>query len=383
MAHNYTPVPTTHTTFPLPDDGDPALAASVNSPIEDLADCVAYGIFPMAAGGTIVLGGTLVWSGTAIYHNVTSVEFGGSVTIGGGPGAYSLLVARDASFIEDVSLGSSAADAITINGTLTVQNNAQIGNSGTDALDVRSAATFNGTANFVSPVEFFSAVTVNEDGALTCDGTATFNGNVTIGSGSDDSLDVLSTTLFRGQVTIGNDSGSEGFTVNSPTNFEDTVEFNANVQIGTSGTELNVNAPTLFRSDVTLGNSSADDVEVIGSCDIQNLAAAMGFTGSGRIPLRPVLVPNSNTTYTVSSGNFFHMVGTTLTATRDYTFDGSSAVDGDHFIFVSRDEAFDIDLQVTVDGGFITGTTLPAAGDKIVIFVRTAGSWVMAVRLVA
>lgn len=381
MAHNYTPSATYHATYPVPDDGDPAIAASVNSPLEDLADGLAYGVGPMASGGTIVLGGALAWSGTAIYHNVTSVEFGGSVTIGGGPGAYTLLVARDASFTEDVSLGSSAADAITINGTLSVTANATIGVSGSSALSVIASTTFSNNVTFNGAVS--SAFTFEVTGTLECDGAATFNGNVTIGDSSSDSLDVLSTVLLRGQVTIGNDSGSEGFTVNSPTNFEDTVEFNANVEVGNSGTELNVNAPTLFRSDVTLGNSSADDVEIIGSCDIQNLAAAMGFTGSGRVPLRPVLVPNSNTTYTVSSGNIFHMVGTTLTATRDYTFDGSSAVDGDHFIFVSRDEAFDIDLQVTVDGSFVTGTTLPAAGDKIVIFVRTAGSWVMAVRLVA
>src|SRR5687768_5376951 len=129
MAHNYTPTATYHATYPVPDDGDPAIAASVNSPLGDLADGLAYGVGPMAQGGTIVLGGELEFTGNL-------VTFSGGIDVRTQPSFFH----SAATFNDDVTLGSSAADAISVLGTLGVNGNATFGLNGGNQLNVISGA---------------------------------------------------------------------------------------------------------------------------------------------------------------------------------------------------------------------------------------------------
>jgi hypothetical protein len=357
MAHNYTPVALYHATIAVPDDGDPAIAASVNSPLEDVADGLAYIAGPFAGGGTVVLGGSVTLSGTAMVFDIDDTSFGGNAIFGANPGN-TFTVNSTAAFASNTSLGSSAADTIQVNGTLGVIGNASFGINGGNQLNVISSATFSNNVTFNGAVE--SAGTLEVTGTLEVDGTAVFTGNVQIGDATADSLEVYSTTLFRSSVTIGNDAGTELLTVNAPTTFEDTVDFNANVEIGSSGTELNVNAPTLFRSNVTLGNGSSDDITVIGSCDIQNLSEPMGFTGVGRVPRKTALAGNEDVTLEPGEANTVYF--TAITADRVATI-GTGAVSGDQFyIFLSKDSTNNMTLTINDEDG-----------DRIVELVSLSG----------
>jgi hypothetical protein len=372
MASNYDPTPLYHATIAEPDDGDPAIAASVNSPLSDLADGLCYIAEPFAVGGTVVLGGSVTLSGTAMIFDIDDTSFGGNAIFGANPGN-TFTVNSTAAFASNTSLGSSAADTIQVNGTLGVIGNASFGLNGGNQLNVISSATFSNNVTFNGAVE--SAGTFEITGTLEVDGEATFDGDVTIGATSGStSLEVYASVLFRNVVTIGNDSGPEGLTVNCATSFEDTVDFNANVEIGSSGTELNVNAPTLFRSNVTLGNGSSDDITVIGSCDIQNLSEPMGFTGDGRVGVRPALAGNTDVTLNVSDANYVYF--SNITADRTATI-GTGATEGDYFqIFLSKDSTNNATLRIEDEDGDLIIELISLAGeDSWTRIVKFSDGW--------
>lgn len=366
MTTNYTPVPTYHATYPLPDDGEPAVVASVNTPMEDLADGLRYIAGPFANGGTVVMGGEVELTG-----NLLTIS--GGLDVRTQPSFFH----SDVTFNEDVTLGSSVGDTINVNGTLNILNNCVVGASSGDVFLITATSTFNGNVDLNGTTSIDGALTISGDATIS--GEVEFTGTVTIGStGSADSLDVYSNTLFHRDVTIGDDSGTETFTVNSPTSFEDAVTFNDDVTIG-AGNNLICGGTATFTGDVTLGNSSGDDINLLGSTTIITLANALGYGGSGagRVPWRPVILPNANTVYTVASGNVFFARNGTITSTRQFEWTDVAAVDGDWIMVLASDCGTSIEL--TVDGSFFAA--VPGNVNAMVLFVRTGGTWYKAVEI--
>lgn len=358
MAHNYSPSAVYHNSYPVPDDGDPAIAASVNSPIQDLADGLATVAEPVAYGGTIQLGGPLEFANGL-------VQFSAGLEVTGGL----LAVSVDATFGEDVILGSSAADTISVLGTLGVNGNATFGLNGGNQLNVISSATFSNNVTLTGAVT--SSGTLTTSGTLTVDGTATFTGNVQIGDASTDSLEVYSTTLFRSQVTIGNDAGPEGFTVNAPTNFEDTVELSGTVTVGGDMNitgDIALSGRLVATNDCTLGNGSSDAINLLGATTITNLVGRMGFTSPGRVPLKFYAGPNSNVTIEASETNCVYVAS--ISANRIYTF-SDDAEEGD-FIDIALETAGAFSLTLARENGFTIETLTEETGLRL---IWTSGSW--------
>lgn len=342
MSYNYAGVDTWHAQIPLPEDGDPAIAASVDVALEDLLDNDVVNRTDISHQSMDDRGDT---------HTVT-----GPIILNDGGGSVSFNLPFEVTQQSDLDVTHFHGDVVVLTGSdFQVNDNATIGNTGTDQLDVYARTDHYGTTVFHEDV----VVTTGDE--LKVHGTVLFDGPTTtiqsplnqIGLDDDSSTSVAGTLtvgvnavvagqlITLGNATLGNSStddhtieghlGLEGdLHVTDALTVDGAAELNNGVDI--HGTAQLFSHLTVA-GNTTIGNSSSDTITTNAL-----LATPLGFTSAGRVPQRPTLGPDANTSVTVTSANLVFVPFAGLTATRTYALEDGS-VTGDEVLFSSQDTA--------------------------------------------
>lgn len=366
MSSNYAGVNTYHGQITVPSDGDPAIAESVNVALRALQDDAVYFATELAKRLNVVDGGTYTMLGSnVIIQGTPNFHWG-----------------VDSFFENDVTFGATGTSNVVAGfdelrwfGAANLRGNVTIGSGPSQALDVRAAATFRENTSFLDDVTLGNAVAdaITVDGTLTVNNPATFDTSVQLGVSSSHTA------------TVGGD-----LTVNGDTSVQN-ILINGDSQIGTSGTDSHdVRGPIALHDDVTItadvdvtGDLSVSDNTVLGSGIttipgqlVVNgamtlngaLASLLTFSSFGRVPFRSAAL-NATTTVNVASGNV--LVGTS-TAFVTASMSDTGAANGDFMIFFKADNS--ATLAVTLPSGAALGS-IPAGGQGLLFAVRVAGSW--------
>ncbi len=288
------------------------------------------------APNAFTLNGT---NGTAAFF--TTVQLSQDVRIGGS-GTNTLIVESLSTFKNDVILGLSIADSLTINSELTINNS---------------------TLTFTS-----SLLTYNLPEIHNFDNT--FNSDVSIGSGTGNTLTVDAITQFLHTVTVDNDmtigsSGGDVLTVNSGSTF------NNNVTLGSNNSDtLTVNSVATFYDDLNVGGDFALDGDGILGTDDSNTVTlnAVIQPNNGRI-LDTYLYVTTDTDQTIdiTLNKIIFNTSAAMTAARTYTITGATARDGDTFQIQNESSSFSILLA-----GLVSGTISTNKGAE---YTRVAGTF--------
>jgi len=272
-----------------------------------------------------------------------------------------LTVSGAADFTGDVTLGSSGADTITVNGIIGFTQNVSFANDVVLGLTSGDAITVGGEATFAELTTF--------------NGDAVFNADTTIGATSGDALTINASVTFEspvtfntasvdfdGDVTLGNGPGDtittrgvaefeQAVTFAEPLTINDDATFNGAVTLGngpgddvrirgtlsieagvTFGAEdVTFNGDCTFTNDVELGTDSSDTITVGGNMVLERV---MGFTGSGRVPFRFATYDgDEDKEFAILDGNVFRATTNALSAPRAYSISTDDAEEGD-FMFI-------------------------------------------------
>lgn len=288
MSSIYTPTATSHGSFVLPSDGDPAVAESVNDAFRDLADNSLVALTNAAAA--LVLAGQAVNGTTGGTYAPSS-----AITIGGS--------------------GLSVTGVFGVSGTSTF----------TGAVVLTNTVEFGGAVSFGAPVTFVAAASVQFDGSVLATASVQVQGNfsaigpvTTIGNSIVDLFNVNATTEFSQAVTFG-----------AQATFDSTVLFNNNV---------------VFDDDVVLGTAAGDSISVAGTMTLQS---RLRFSDTGRVPYRvPTLLPDASASVAVADGDVF-IIRPGVTGARTYNLSTTGAVSGDKLIFASAvDQGLDNGISI-------------------------------------
>ncbi len=167
---------------------------------------------------------------------------------------------------------------------------------------------------------------------FTSSSIANLNGTVNIGLFSVQACNVNSTLNCSGNVEISSIDGAPHFTVfaTTPTNLR------GNVTIGAGSTEtlLVHSASTTIDNDLSCGIFTCASISTPGSATITGSVRA---NAGGFIPRRQVHGANADTTYTITSGNYFYLDATELSGTKTWTISTTGALVGDEMEFVNWD----------------------------------------------
>ena len=244
----------------------------------------------LTVSGDLAVNGGDVTSSAATFNllnsTVTTLNVGGAATaveIGAATGTTS--INNDLTVDGNTTLGNASTDTTTVAGDLAVNGgditssatsfnllngtvtNLNIGGAGTD-INVGSngagALYLKNAANFIS-------------GTTTQAGAATFNGNVTLGDASADTVTVNGTTTFAGAAVTTTFAGdvavNGGDITTSATTFNLVNATATTLNVGGAATTVEIGAATGTTSinndltvdgNTTLGNASSDTVTVAG-----------------------------------------------------------------------------------------------------------------------
>lgn len=219
-----------------------------------------------------------------------------------------------------------------------VHANVAIGVSNSSNLTVNSTSVFNGTANF--------------KGDTNTDGSATFNGNTSIGSTNADFMTVEASTNFKGGIISNREVRSTG-----------------NVHV--IGATLTVGGITSLNDAVTLGETSTNLIEVNGHLRTQG-NAVFGNTPGNQMTVRGNAVFQANANFNnqvIISGNtsIGSDVNDTLTVNASSTFNSNATFTN---IETTNDATIGNDLTVT-DNIFID-TTKVVNGEGSTKFIQNS-----------
>lgn len=276
MSSIYTPTATSHGSFVLPSDGDPAVAESVNDAFRDLADNALIAMTNAAAA--VALASQMINGVTGGTYAPTS----------------------------DIQISGANGGGFVVDGNFVHED-------GTATFRSTSTMSVLGTAGFSGAVSFAGSSTITVAGALTVSGTFTA-----------ESLALSVNLTVGGSATIGT-TGTDLLTVLAGASFEQPVSFLGTVSFDSA---IEVTAPASLLGDVTLGNASTDIIAVGG---LMQLGRRLTYSGSGRVPGRHVLLPASSATIAVADGDLFQIP--TLSSGVIYTLSTSGAVAGDKMAF--------------------------------------------------
>lgn len=357
MSTTYVGVNTYHAQVTIPQDGDPAIAESVNTSIRDLLDNTVnnntnLGFKIDTRGTTAGLTGDIALSGAG-----RTIQLGTETTILGinpmaGYDSTVRIVAPEVTFEHDLPFasqqtsfkGSSSSVYLTTAETF-------IGTGADQQLTVGAEATFNGDVEFTNDVTIgdgtSDTLTVNGpgnfnsnvdvDGTLTVDSTFRANGaSLLVGN-----VDVQGALNASGSVTLGNASSDAiqingAITAEAEATFEEDVLVRANVQLGSSSSHtVTVNAAFVTERDTTIGNSSSDELTV----NAELVAPLVCQAGSaGRVPGTISGTVTSNTTITPADGQLI-LINMASPASNRLIIDETGAVNGDEFWLCNRGTA--------------------------------------------
>jgi hypothetical protein len=195
--------------------------------------------------------------------------------------------------------GLTCTGQLTATGTVLLTGSSiTLGNSSSDQVNINAEVTFHQDIEFNNDVQLGTDedddITVG--GNLTCERRARFDAGVTCVGDSyfEDDLDIKKNLQVDGSIEV-----DESVTV---------------------GNFLTVNGNT------TLGSSDSDTVRVNGLVNNR-----IGFTGSGRVGERIIVLEDANQTITVSDANVI-IVPTFITANREYILSSVGAVSGADFM---------------------------------------------------
>lgn len=204
-------------------------------------------------------------------------------------------------------------DGLQLNAALVINADLTVGSDSGDDLVIEATTVVNGPWEFAT-----GSAPVFNDGPI-FNNTATFNGGMILGATSGDDIEVNGTLTVNNNATIGSSSG-DTLTINSSTVFAGPITFNDNLAI-TGTVEL--------QNDVTIGTNNSDLLDIIGRMRIRR---KLEFQVDGRVPMRYMTLPDSNSTIQVSDACIFR-IPTGLTGARTYTLGTTDATDGDFMIF--------------------------------------------------
>jgi hypothetical protein len=231
-----------------------------------------------------------------------------------------------------VEIGDSAVDELVVISTVDLQNDVTIGGDDTDTLAVNSTTNFDAdvTIGLNGSHDLQVEATAFFDAGVTFDSTVQFNGDVTFGVDDTTLVTVNSEALFLAPVTL-----------DFPVDITSSLVVTGNATLGNGpGDDLTVEATAVFEAEVGFNNTATfgGDAVFTGAVVCSpgsslTINEPLQFTTDGRVPWRVFEPPDSNATITPAQGNAIYVHS--LTATRNYTLDVDTAVEGDFFIFFS------------------------------------------------
>lgn len=304
-----------------------------------LPDTVVDGVFIVTGDVTLGVYGvtsTTLLHGDVLISDSLSIAPGATLTVNGsvslgGAGQTLTVLSDTATFSNAVVLGSSSADALTVNATPTF-------NAATTFASTTSfvgAAAFNAAATFATTIAVSgqsNLTTLQVSGSTTLLGTAGFFGNAT----------------FNEDVTIGSTDGTDAFTVNSPATFVRSV----------SALNMAVSGTTTTQTLIVNGISTIN-----GHVDLNSDITA--WSGSS-IPKRVhVWAADADYHPTWSTANVIIVPDGILSVTREAT-PNRSAPDGSIFEYRCYEATAGVGVRVEID--------YPTAGASVV--GSTAGTYI-------
>ncbi|MGI6369009.1 MAG: beta strand repeat-containing protein [Candidatus Kapaibacterium sp.] len=154
----------------------------------------------------------------------------------------------------------------TFNDNVFTNANTTIGDAAADALTVKATSTFEANVTMEEDVNIGDADT----DALTVEATSTFNAdvftnaNTTIGDAAADALTVNATSLFNAPVTIDNDLTVNGSTILGDDATVDIVTINGDVTL-TTGSDLTLDEGNITNTKGDINNVEGDIVNSLGN----------------------------------------------------------------------------------------------------------------------
>lgn len=267
--------------------------------------------------------------------------------------------------------------ASTFNSTALFNGNVTIGDASTDTLTIAS------TSSFAAPVTFAAPVAMN--------------GNVTIGDASTDTLTVTSTSTFvspvimNGNVTLGDApadailfNGTSTFAATAPVTMNGNLTVKGNTTIGDAvGDTLTVvstatfSNPVIFNGNMTVGDAAADTLTVTST---STFASPVTFNGNVTIgdAVTDTLNITSTATFTnpvIMNGNVTigDAVGDTLNVTSTATFVNPVSMNGNVNIGDAALDVIAIKGTTNVTAPLtLTNTTLTLAGTTSAVLSKVA-----------
>jgi hypothetical protein len=170
-------------------------------------------------------------------------------------------------------------------------------------------------------------------------------GDVTIGSGGGDVLNVQSAATFHDAFTVlgyaemGDTTVTGEFTATGNSFFNDPAYFFDNVQF--SGGVVTASSPFDFTSLTTFADQATFYEQVV-------FQKAIVLTGEARIKQRQAIGGNADATYDAKTYTHVHCPAGTLSAIRAYTIGDTGAQNGDRMRFSTHDTGFGINVTSPV-----------------------------------
>lgn len=354
MANPYSGVNTYHATTILPSDGDPAVAESVNSALRDLTDDAVYLNTQLGHQAFDDRGKTSTITGNIVLNDGGgSVDFEVPVTIGAQVDVNSQILIHtsgelisfgDVDFKNDVTLGSTGTDQVSVYGKLDVYGETvfheNVAITTGDDLTVHGNSTLDGETVILGQpggdVVIDSEAFVNE--GLTVQGAFSANGDVRLGNNASDSTNIRGPATLDSTLDVDDDARVNGsLTVDDGAEISNGLDVHGTAQLFS---HLTVNG------DTTIGSNSSDTVTFNAV-----LAGGLAMGANGRV------LPSSGSlsgsqTIGLATSRVIAVLGGSSAIT--LTIDDTGMTEGDAFlIFYSQGTA---SLTVEVSGTAISKT---------------------------
>lgn len=377
MAHTIAGSNAYHAGILVPDDGDPAVAASVDTAFQMLIDNDTYAVTQLShqafddRGKTSTLTGPVVINGSG----AGAIDFEAPFRVGGALDAFNavtihsagqFLSSATAEFRNDVTIGGSGAQGLTVNSTTdffshtTWHADALFGHE----LEVRDTFTASGDVN-IGNAGTPAAIQLGNDGdnitsdadSVTVNGPVTLNNVLRVKASTHIGNSATNNHEFTGGVTF-----DQGIDVGGNATIEGTLTLNGSANdLGSSAT---VGAFSTT-GNTTLGNAASDTILMNGS-----ISAPLNFTGAGRVPWRFLRLPGVSQGVDPTMGDIFAF--TDLSGSPIYAIQSANL--GDHLLFFRDTTPNGHDPTVSVNS--IT-KTFTAVGQWAEFFCLGGVLWIL------
>ncbi len=375
MAHTITGSDTYSPSASVPSDGDPAVAASVDSVFQillnnDVANRTDVSHQAMDDRGktSTVTGNIVLNDGGGSVDFELPVTFGADVDING-----TVIVHTGGEFTSfapvdirnDSTIGSTGTDQCSVNAHAdfyaeTVFHNDVVVTTG-DNFTAKGPVLFEGpTTTIQSPL---NQIGLDDDSSTTVTGTLTVSGNAVVG----EQLIVL------GNATLGN-SATDEHTVTGDVTMNDGLHVVESLTVDDGATISNGldvhGSAELFshltvNGNTTLGNSSSDTITTNA-----NLATPLGFVDAGRVPFRTRVGSAVDDTYDSTEANL--ILAISLSGSTTYTVSATPDLSGDFILFLKTTAS----QQLTINVPGSSSCIIAAADRKAILAFRViANQW--------